>query len=125
MAFGAFIVDDQDDVRTLIRMIITAANGNLFVKGDAADGFDALARVEELDPDVIVLDEMMPGMNGIEVARAIASRRPGQMMILCSAYLDDALRREAADAGILLCLAKDDVDKIPAALRALAEPDVG
>jgi CheY-like chemotaxis protein len=125
MAFGALIVDDQDDVRTLIRMIIDAANEGLFVKGDAASGFDALARLEELDPDVIVLDEMMPGMNGLEVARAIARRRPGQMMILCSAYLDEHLRREAVEAGILLCLTKDEVEKIPAALRALAEPDVG
>ena len=85
---GILIVDDQEDIRHLIRMIVERANRGLFVTGEAADGQRALDQLDEADPSVVVLDQMMPGMNGLETAALIRERRPGQPMILCSAYLD-------------------------------------
>lgn len=121
MEIGALVVDDQSDVRLLIKMIVDAANDGLFVKGAVASGEEALAVVDDVDPTVIVLDEMMPGMSGIETAEALRRRRPGQLMIMCSAYLDHELRARAEEAGILLCLPKEKVADIPEALRAIAK----
>lgn len=113
MHIGALIVDDEEDIRTLIRIIIEAANQGLFVCGEAADGAQALARVQEADPQVIVLDERMPGLSGIETAALILEKRPGQKIVMCSAYLDPELRRKAEAVGIKVCLTKGDIRRIP------------
>jgi YesN/AraC family two-component response regulator len=116
---GTLIVDDEQDVRTLLRLIIQAANQGLFVAGEAADAHEALETIDEIDPRVVVLDQMMPGMCGIDAAKKMLERRPGQIIILFTAYLDDELRREAEAAGIKLCVAKDDLKHIPEALYAV------
>jgi CheY-like chemotaxis protein len=118
---GTLVVDDLADMRLLIRMIIDAANDGLFVKQTAASGREALDMVDEVDPVIVVLDEMMPGMNGIETAQLLRKRRPGQLMIMCSAYLDEELKARAEEAGILLCVPKERVYEIPKALRKIAE----
>jgi two-component system vancomycin resistance associated response regulator VraR len=119
MPIGAFIVDDQEDVRLLVRMIIEAADKGLFVSGEAASGREAMERLEETDPAVVVVDEMMPGLSGIETAVLILRRRPGQRIILCSAYLDEELIERANAAGIHVCLAKEQAAKLPGTIRAL------
>ena len=120
MQIGALIVDDQEDVRLLIRMIIEAANRGLFVSGEAANGREALECIDDCDPAVVVLDAMMPDVDGVKTAELIRKRRPGQPMILCSAYLDDDLRRRAEKAGITVCLSKGEFENIPAAVRDAA-----
>jgi len=113
------VVDDQPDVRLLTRAVISAARNGLTVAGEASGGKEALSRVEELDPEIIVMDAMMPGMDGIETAVQIRRRRPGQIIVLCSAYLDDDVRQRAAEAGIVACVPKDRIYEMPVTLRAL------
>ena len=120
MQIGALIVDDQEDVRLLIRMLIEAANRGLFVSGEAANGREALERLDECDPAVVVLDAMMPDIDGLKTAELIRRRRPGQPMILCSAYLDDELRKKAEAAGIAVCLTKGEFEDIPETVREVA-----
>jgi DNA-binding NarL/FixJ family response regulator len=119
MPIGALIVDDQEDVRLLVRMIIEAADQGLFVSGEAASGQEAVERLDEVDPAVVVVDEMMPGLSGIETAALILRRRPGQPIILCTAYLDDDLIGRAAEAGIQVCLPKEQASALPATIRAV------
>jgi two-component system invasion response regulator UvrY len=119
MPIGALIVDDQEDVRLLVRMIIEAANNGLFVSGEAASGQEAVERLDEIDPAVVVVDEMMPGLSGIETAIMILRRRPGQRIILCTAYLDDDLIERANAAGIQVCLPKEKAAALPGTIRAL------
>jgi DNA-binding NarL/FixJ family response regulator len=119
MPIGALIVDDQDDVRLLVRMIIEAANKGLFVSGEAASGQEAVERLDETDPAVVVVDEMMPGLSGIETASLILRRRPGQPIILCTAYLDAELVARASAAGIQVCLPKEQAADLPGTIRAL------
>jgi DNA-binding NarL/FixJ family response regulator len=114
---GALIVDDEDDVRRLIRIIIEANRG-LFVSGEAANGHEALDQLDQCNPHVVVLDQMMPGMTGLETAELIRARRPRQPMILCTANLDADLRDQAEAAGIKISLSKDHFNEIPAAIRA-------
>jgi CheY-like chemotaxis protein len=60
-------------------------------------------------PDVVVLDMRMPGMTGLDVARRIFEKDPTQPIVLCSAYLDQADRDEAARIGVKACVDKTDI----------------
>lgn len=113
---STLIVDDQPDIRLLLRVMINASNSGFVVAGEAASGLDALGLVETLDPDVIVLDQMMPGMTGLEVAEKILSRRPEQVILLCTAFLSEEIRTKAAEIGIAGCIPKADARLVPARL---------
>lgn len=117
---GTLIVDDQEDVRHLVRITITAANNGLYVMAETDSGEGALASLEYLDPDVIILDHMMPGMSGLETARRILETNPEQRFILYSAYLDDNVLGDARRLGINICLPKENLEDIPNALWAAA-----
>lgn len=110
------IVDDEEDMRFLIRATIEAANEGLAVAGEAGSGEEAIARWREYQPEIIVLDQRMPGMSGLEVAEAILREHPAQSIILFSAYLDEETRSEAARLGVRACLAKSDYTRLPSAL---------
>lgn len=117
MGIGIFIVDDQEDIRLLLRVLIENADTGLYVSGEAPDGRLALERIAEADPKVVILDQMMPGMSGLETARAIRERRPWQTMLLCSAHLDESIRSQAEAAGISACVAKTDLRTLPGRVR--------
>jgi CheY-like chemotaxis protein len=118
----ALIVDDEEDMRFLVRAVIEAANHGLAVAGEAANGTEAIERWREDRPEVVVLDHRMPGMTGLEVATAILAEHPGQPIILFSAYLDEEMQAEATKLGIEMCMAKSDYGRIPEALWQLAPP---
>ena len=114
------IVDDHSDVRFLIRTIVADAGLDVEVVGEA-DGVEAaLEQLDLLAPDVVVLDARMPRVDGFEAASMLLARRPGLPILLCSAWVDDDVRRRAAAAGIREVLSKDRFDDLPAALLALA-----
>lgn len=116
----ALIVDDDSDMRFLVRMTIEVANHGLAVAGEAASGADAIAAVGQDRPEVIVLDHRMPGMTGIETAKRILADDPNQSIILFSAYLDAQTIAEAHAVGVHACIDKTDVDRLPEALWQLA-----
>ena len=118
----ALIVDDEEDMRFLVRSVIEAANHGLKVAGEAADGDEAIAAWRADRPEVVVLDHRMPGMSGLEVAEKILAESPDQRIILFSAYLDPETTAEAARVGVELCMAKSDYNRLPEALWRLAPP---
>src|SRR5690349_9903024 len=85
------IVDDQQDIRLLLRVLIDAANEGLRVVGEASSGPEAIAEVDRIEPVVVVFDEMMPEMSGVEATSHVRRSRPAQIMILCTAYLDEGV----------------------------------
>jgi two-component system vancomycin resistance associated response regulator VraR len=111
------IVDDQEDIRLLLRLLIETANEGLTVVGEAANGREAIERAESMEPVVIVFDEMMPEMNGVEAATQVHRMRPAQVMILCSAYLDDDVIARARSAGMAAWLPKEKVTELPDLIR--------
>ena len=115
------IVDDQQDIRVLLRMMIEVHCPDAQVSCEAASGTEAVAIVDCCDPTVVVLDEMMPGMNGIETAGAIRARRPTQQMILCTAFLDQELEDRARAAGVQTVLHKDDISSVPRLIQRIVE----
>jgi DNA-binding NarL/FixJ family response regulator len=113
------IVDDQDDIRLLLRTMIDRANQGLHVVGEAATAIEALDAIETLDPLVVIMDEMMPGMTGLDATTELRGRRPQQIVILCSAYLDDDVIARARAVGADGWLPKDQIRALPDLIRTV------
>ena len=117
------IVDDELDMRMLVRLVIEMANDGLTIVGEAADGAEAIEVWRDLDgppvPDVVILDNRMPGLSGMEVAQRLLAERPGQIIVLYSAYLDAEVRAQAAELGITTCVSKHELDRLPDLVRQL------
>jgi CheY-like chemotaxis protein len=111
------IVDDQDDIRLLLRLLIQRANEGLVVVAEAASGWEAIDRIGDSDPLVVILDQMMPELNGIDTATELRARRPAQIIILCSAYLDADLMARARAAGVHDFLPKEQLQRLPDVIR--------
>jgi two-component system chemotaxis response regulator CheY len=114
------IVDDHADMRSLIRAIIDDSDEDVTVIGEADGARAALESIDGADPDVVVLDAVMPVVSGIEATPMILARRPRQKILLCSALVDDELRARADQAGITACVSKDDMEAIPQIAVSLA-----
>lgn len=116
------IADDEDDMLLLLRMVIQFANDGLEVVAEARSGVEALETFASYDGqlDVVVLDNRMPVMTGLEAAADILRSRPEQPIILYSAHLNDAVRREAQELGIRACLHKNEIERVPEIARSLA-----
>ena len=117
MAIRVLLVDDEPDIRMLVRLMLERTK-DIEVVGEAATGEDAIVQVPELQPDLILLDHMMPGMTGIETARRIlADGGHHPRIVMFSAYTGAGLQMEAAEVGVSSCLSKDDFASVPAAIR--------
>ena len=114
------VVDDHADVRFLVRVILGDAAEPVEFAGEASGAQEALDALDGADPDVVVLDALMPGVDGFEAAAMLLARRPGLPILLCSAIVDDDVRTRAEAAGIAACLSKDDFDAIPRVALQLA-----
>ena len=100
------IADDQPDLRHLLRRLLER-DGRLAVVGDAPDGRRALEVVEELDPDLLLLDLGMPGMDGLEVLAALAGRARPRTVVL-TGFTDDVTLDRARQLGAVRCLVKGE-----------------
>jgi CheY-like chemotaxis protein len=114
------VVDDHADVRFLVRTILRDAGPPLEVAGEAAGAAEAVDALEQLEVDVVVLDALMPVVDGFEAAVMLLERRPGLRILLCSAIVDDEVRRRAEAVGIAACLSKDYFEAIPRVALELA-----
>lgn len=118
------IVDDEMDMRTIVRLVLESANRGIRVVAEAIDGVDALTVFESLDrpevPDVVILDNRMPGRTGVEVAEEIRKLEPDQPIILYSAFITPELEDRAREAGIDRCVSKVDYDTLPDVVLELA-----
>lgn len=117
------IVDDEIDMRLLVRTVLHLAANGFEVVGEAGDGFEALEAYHGLDPppipDVVVLDNRLPKLSGLMTAEKMLKIRPDQIVILYSAYLDDDVRRAAAAIGIAECVSKNQLNELPGIIKRL------
>jgi DNA-binding NarL/FixJ family response regulator len=93
------VVDDHELLRAGTRRILEEASG-FSVVGEAEDGDAALRVVEEVKPDVVLIDIRLPTMNGIDLARQIVSEYPNTTVLILSAYDDENYVRAALAAGV-------------------------
>jgi DNA-binding NarL/FixJ family response regulator len=120
MPVRLMIVDDHESLRELLRAIVEDAPEDVVVSGEADGAEAALATIDRIDPDVVVLDARMPVVGGLEAAPLILERRPGQKILLCSAVVDAEICDRAERAGIAACLSKADLEEIPRVAFELA-----
>ena len=119
MTVRVFVVDDTAHVRKMLVQMLELSGFE--VVGQAASGEEAVDSVAAVDPQVVVVDYKMPGLDGIATARRIKSHRPDQAIILYTAYLDPQLQDEAAEAGVSLCVGKvEGITTLERDIRRLA-----
>ena len=93
------LADDHALVRDGLRAVL-AREPDIAVIGEASDGREALAAVDAMRPDVVVLDLSMPVLNGLDAARQLAGRDRGPRPILITMHLEDRYVLEALRAGV-------------------------
>jgi DNA-binding NarL/FixJ family response regulator len=120
MPVRLMIVDDHESLRELLRAIVDDAPEDVVVSGEADGAQTALEAIDRIDPDVVILDAVMPEVSGLEAAPLILERRPGQKILLCSAIVDAEVCDRADRAGIAACLSKDDLEAVPRVAFELA-----
>ena len=114
------LVDDQPTVRQGLRMRL-ALEPDVSVVGEADDGEAALKLATDLRPDVVVMDLVMPGMDGLAATAALHGLAPGSAVVVLSLYDDAAMRQRALDAGAVGFVGKcEAAEALPAAIRHAA-----
>ncbi len=122
MNIRVVIVDDHPVVREGLAMLL-AEEGDIQVVGQAADGDEAIALAQRVQPDVIIMDLMMPTMDGVAATRGLrAAGVPSRVLVLTS-FAEDARIRDALQAGAVGYLLKDV--RQPELLRAIRDAAAG
>lgn len=114
------IADDNIQIRGGLRQLLST-HADWEVCGEATDGVDAIQKSRELTPDVIILDLLMPGLNGIDAAKAIAEVSPKIPILLWSLYLSPELIDRARSVGIAGVLPKGNVQELLSGLEILLD----
>ena len=113
---SVLIVDDQLPFRAVARTVIGLTAG-FEVSGEAESGEEAVAVAAAADPDLVLMDINLPGINGIEATRRIRAAQPDVAVILLSTYSEADLPDDARDCGAIAYVHKEDFG--PALVREL------
>jgi DNA-binding NarL/FixJ family response regulator len=92
------LADDHVIVRQGLRLLLES-DPEITVVGEAADGIEALKLVARRKPDVLILDLMMPGLDGLQVTRRVSRMKHGTRVILLTMYGDEAYVRDGLKSG--------------------------
>lgn len=103
--FRILVADDHELTRKAVRALLEA-EANQQVIGEAANGLETIGQVASLDPDLVILDLVMPELDGLKVAARLRQTHPQTQMILLTANATPALERQALAIGIYRCISK-------------------
>jgi two-component system response regulator NreC len=106
MAISILLADDHHIVRQGLRALLEA-EPDFHVLGEAADGLEAVQLVERLQPDVLLVDVMMPGLGGLEATRQVRERFPKTQVVVLSMHSNEAYVLQALRNGALGYVLKD------------------
>lgn len=104
MGVSVLLADDHPVVRQGLRALLEREM--FHVVGEAADGFEAIAMAERLQPQIVVIDLAMPALNGIDAVREIVKRAPRAKAILLTMFTEEHHVLEALRAGVKGCVSK-------------------
>lgn len=112
------IVDDSDLVRRSLRTVLQA-NPEWEVCGEAPDGLTAVEMFKDLQPNIVILDFQMPGINGIETARRMSMIAPAVPIVLFTQHASADLERHALEVGIRSVVSKTNAFPMVGMIEAL------
>jgi DNA-binding NarL/FixJ family response regulator len=113
------VADDETDVCLMLRIQLGAQPG-IDVVGIASDGSEAVALCRDLQPDAIVMDLLMPVMNGFQAIEALQQELPGVAIVAYTGVAGEFVRQEMERMGVPLVLKSGDVRPLAEALREAA-----
>ena len=113
------VADDHALLRQALRMMLEAQEG-LEVVGEATNGRDAVENAELMMPDVVLMDMVMTGLNGIDATRQILKRSPNTKVLILTAYLEDERLLQALRAGASGYVVKNsDIEELLLAIQSV------
>jgi DNA-binding NarL/FixJ family response regulator len=119
------IADDASDIRTLVRLELTL-DERFDVVGEAADGVETLAVIEQTSPDALLLDLAMPHMDGLEVLERLSSRPSPPPVVVFSGFSSQVMVERALALGAAAYIDKGaDLHSIPGILAEAVAKDSG
>ena len=111
------IVDDQVAVRSALKFFVLAFD-DLELVGESADGEQAVQLCVQAQPDVVLMDLLMPRMNGVSATRAIREYCPRVQVVALTSLDEEELAQSALDAGAVGCLLKNvSAEELAGAIR--------
>ena len=115
------VVDDLEHVRQGLRTILELAEG-LKVVGEASNGLEAIQQVNQLQPDVVLMDLVMPQLDGLEATERIKAQHPSTGVIMITIHDSEEAREQATKAGVDAFLAKGtDTEALIQTIQNVAE----
>ncbi len=115
-AITVLLADDDDRFRGLVRSML--ADDGYAVVAEAADAAGAIALAEVHQPQVVVVDLVLPGAEGLSVVQALREERPASSVIVLSSLFDPAVEQRARDLGATYLDKTEGVDALEAAIDA-------
>src|SRR5262245_41148904 len=118
------IADDHQIVRQGLRSLLDS-HPDLTVVGEAADGREAIAKVKQLKPDVVVMDVGMPDLNGIDATRQVTAHQPAPQVVALSMHADRRFAGEMLRAGAKAYVLKESAfEELANAIREAVQGKV-
>ena len=100
------LVDDEKMIRVGLVEYLNCFE-DLTVVSEAQNGFQALEKIDESSPDVVLLDHNLPEMDGVETTRELLIRYPSLRVIVLSTFYDEEVNQATIEAGAATCILKD------------------
>ena len=127
MTIRLILVDDDAPIRIALKMLLES-DADLEVVGEASNGVEALAVVDQLKPDIVLMDIQMPEMDGIEATRRInenMSGDEGPRVLVLTTFEQDEYLRQALQAGASgFLLKRMPADELIASVKDAAPPSI-
>jgi DNA-binding NarL/FixJ family response regulator len=122
VAIRVVLIEDNDVFRQALEMLL-ALRGEIEIAASESDGSRAVELCAELSPDVLLVDYRLPGLDGVQITRAVHGRCPEVAIVALTAAAGEREIQAMLDAGAVACVRKDEpLDAIAEAIRAAAAP---
>ena len=116
------IIEDSDDLRNILQKLLQYRASDIEVVASAASGIEGIELAEEYQPDIVLMDINLPGLDGIEVTKTIRQEVPSSQVILMSGQVEpDNLRRSMAAGARHLLVKPIDGDELISTIRTTYE----
>src|SRR5580765_54909 len=120
MAVWGLLMEDNDVFRTALEVLLTLGD-DIEIVGSEPDGNAVVDRLREVEPDVVLVDYRLPGLDGVQVTRLVRENAPGVAVVALTAAAGEREVEALLEAGAVACIGKDrPLDEIVEAVRGAA-----